>query len=262
MNFIVNLKSCGNSSFLKQATQNLKKAGDSVGRKTKNGTEVKYIRGEDINVRGFGEKYKLFKEVTKPDGTRYVTNANVIRDDVYINEIYHIEPNYRGFPDYVPWADHKYILDTGFSNKYEVKIPYMCNESVIRMGMPEILKDLLRKKIEPRNAHRSQNTNYSSAKNNVGGNSNSSGKMTKEAFIEHMESRLRKNNSKTPAKVKDFKDVEIRNLAKLFGIAEDSMRNFSKKIQRELFLKFHPDRNQGKDSSKIFQIVSAIAPEK
>lgn len=262
MNFIVNLKSCASTSFLKQATQNLKKVGDSVVRKTKNGTEVKYIRGEEINARGFGPKYKLFKEVTKPDGTRYVTNANVIRDNVYINEIYHIEPNYRGFPDYVPWADHKYILDTGFSNKYEVKIPRECNESVAKMGMPEILKALLRKKVEPRNGYRTRNANYSSAQNNAGASQNSSGKMTKDAFIAHMETRLKVYSSKTPAKVKEFKDSEIRNLAKLFGIAEESMRNFSKKVQRELFLKFHPDRNKDKDASKIFQMVGAIAPEK
>ena len=30
MNFIVNLKTCGNKSFLKQATQQLKKVGDTV----------------------------------------------------------------------------------------------------------------------------------------------------------------------------------------------------------------------------------------
>ena len=262
MNFIVNLKSCSGNSFLKQATQSLKKAGDSVVRKTKNGTEVKYIRGEDINARGFGSKYKLFKEVTKPDGTRYVTNANVIRDDVYINEIYHIEPNYRGFPNYVPWADHKYILDTGFSNKYEVKIPRECNESVTKMGMPEILKDLLRKKVEPRNGYRTRSTNYSSAQNETRASQNTSGKITKDAFIAYMENRLKKNSKNTPAKVKEFKDSEIRNLAKLFGIAEESMRNFSKKVQRELFLKFHPDRNNDKNASKIFQMVGAIAPVK
>lgn len=203
----------------------------------------------------------MYKEITKPDGTRYITNSNVIRNDVYVNEVYHIEPNYRCIPDFVPWADHRYTLDTGFSNTF--KVSSSKTDSMARMGTPKMLLDLLRKKVAPRNGYRTnqQQTHYSSAHKSEG-STQSTGKITKEAFISHMESRLSKNDSKSPANIKDFKDSEVRNLAKLFGVVEESIRNFSKNLQRELILKFHPDKNPDKNAPRIFQIVSSIAPVK
>ena len=87
-------------AFLVEATKILKKEGQEISKELPSGTVVKYIRGKNIEARGFGEKYNLYKEVTKPDNSRYITNTNVIRDDVYVNEIYFIEPN-DFIPDYV-----------------------------------------------------------------------------------------------------------------------------------------------------------------
>lgn len=88
MSYIINL-SCGNSkSNLLKAVKTLKKEGDKLPIKLPNGTKVTYVRGGNFDARGFGNKFSLYKEIVRPDGNKYVTNANVIGDNVYINEIF------------------------------------------------------------------------------------------------------------------------------------------------------------------------------
>ena len=333
--------------LLIQATKVLKKEGQEFSRTLPSGTTVKYIRGENTNARGFGEKYCLYKEVTKPDGFRTVTNAHVIRDDVFVNEVFFIEPN--GWcPDVMYYNKYFNIRQPGITNYYTIGQPNGIDRR------PDILKNLLRKKVRPFNEaseyrsdkawemhcricyesdpkgfaqykkysdcgytdeeynyhtfskdYKGSKTSGSSRKtqsesnqqrtreyeqsqrgNNSGGSqgssyshgsrysegsgssqgsrfsgstSSSTGKITKEQFVNYMSDQFSHLKSKAEVDPKTLKGAEIRNLAKLFGIDETSMRNFDKATKRKLILKYHPDTNNGDDMSiKIFQIVNKL----
>ena len=131
--------------FLVEAVKTLKKEGQEISKDLPSGTTVRYIRGENTEARGFGQKFCLYKEVTKPDGFRTVTNAHVIRDDVYVNEVFFIEPT-DWCPDYVRYYNKYFNMrQPGVSNIYDVGDPNGIN------GRPQILQDLLLKKITPFN---------------------------------------------------------------------------------------------------------------
>ena len=87
----------------------------------------------------------------------------------------------------------------------------------------------------------------------------SSGRITKEQFVNYMMDKVSHTKSKEFLDTRVMKDSEIRNLAKLFGVLETKMRNFDKATKRELTLKYHPDRTGGDDLSvKMFQIVNKL----
>ena len=295
MNFRI-LLSNSPSKFLTEATQVLKREGQEITKELPSGTVVKYIRGKNIDAHGFGEKYNLYKEVTKPDGFRTVTNANVIRDNVYVNEIFLIEPN--GWcPDYVMYYDkYFYIPEPGISNEFRIQPPNGLDRR------SQYLKDLLLKKIEPFNEasykrsqksweehckkcyeadpkrfreyqqyskkaqgeynyQRSRNEGANSSQNSrySGSCTSSTGKITKEQFINFMMEKVSRLKSKELIDTRMLKDSEIRNLARLFGINEAVVRNLDKGTKRNLILKYHPDTNGGDEiSAKIFQIVNRL----
>ena len=144
MNFMTSLLKTPDK-FLVEATKVLKKEGQEISHTLPSGTTVRYIRGKDTEARGFGQKFCLYKEVTKPDGFRTVTNANVIRDDVFVNEVFFIEPN--GWcPDYVMYYNKYFNMrQPGVTNYYDIGQPNGLDRR------PKILQDLLLKKVEPFN---------------------------------------------------------------------------------------------------------------
>ena len=278
------------SKFLIEAAAKLKKEGQEIFRTLPNGTTVKFIRGKDIDARGFGQKYQLFKEVTRPDNSRFVTSANIIRDDVFINEMFYIEPT-KTIPNYIMHYDKYYYMSPGGFRVQEANGLDMRSD---------ILKQLLRKKLPPKEAssgrrahapndgHKTQSTNKQQSTNNstggkssyssyedysrkaqgaysqqkartAGQHTSSAGKITKDQFINLMLEKFSRLKSKELIEPKTLKDSEIRNLAKLFGIDEATVRNFDKKTKRNLTLKFHPDTNGGDETSiKICQIVNKL----
>lgn len=280
-NFIRTLSKLPEKSLLKKATRHLRKEGDYITKDFPNGTKVTYLRGENISGHTFGEKkYKLFKEVTQPDNTRYVTNANRYGDQLFIDQVYYIKPN-DIIPDYIPWADKVYQMNPGYS-KHAEEVAFKSNN--IKVGY---LKDLLRKKLSPKNntgkthyqssnynqkayseqnsyykkdTHSEQNyksyTNSNSKANNT--TSDTGKKITKEAFVKYMSGRLRNHNL---ISVKDLKGAEVRNLSRLFGISVDELTHLNKKTQRNLVLKFHPDRNNDPLSQEIFVILNKLKLE-
>ena len=294
MNFVTNLSE---SKFLREAVNALKKEGQEFTSKLPSGTTVKYIRGKDIDGHGFGQKYCLYKEVTKPDGFRTVTNEHVFGDEVFVNEVFHIEPN--GWcPEYVMCYDkYYYMRQPGISNFYTIGEPNGLH------NRPELLKGLLLKKIRPFNEaserraqkswenhcrrcyesdpeHYSQYKQYrekakreynqqgsgaydsknSSKSSNTSDSAGSSAKkITKEQFVDFMVDKFSHMKSKDMVDITTLKDSEVRNLAKLFNISETTMRNFDKTTKRKLSLKYHPDTGSGDDLSvKIFQIVNKL----
>jgi len=342
MNFKTSLLSTPDK-LLVQATKVLKKEGQEFSRTLPSGTTVKYIRGENTEARGFGEKYCLYKEVTKPDGFRTVTNAHVIRDDVFVNEVFFIEPNGWAPSDALYYNKYFYMRQPGITNNYTIGQP----NGIYRR--PDILKNLLRKKVQPfneaseyrsdkawkmhcrkcyesdpksfaqykkysncgytdeeynyhtfskdykgsrtsdssrktqsgnnqqrkREYEQSQRTNYSGGSQGYGyssrgsdssqesrfsgSTSSTTGKITKEQFVDYMVGKFSHLKSREFVETRTLTDPEIRNLAKLFKINETTMRNFNKATKRELILKYHPDTNGGDEMSvKIFQIVNKL----
>lgn len=286
VNFVKPLLNLENRSFLKQATTQLKKEGDRISTVLPSGTKVEYIRGENLSGHTRGEKYKLIKEVTKPDNTRYITNANRWGDELYIDQVFYVKPN-DYVPDYIPWADLVYQMNPGISKYAEKKDFKFAMAYNVKW-----LKDLLLKKLPPkgqsgnanyrtyseqfsgakssyrtsanqssgaRTNYREQANSYQSNRTNTNSqahtNNTTGRKITKDEFIKYMNERLGKYNS---ISVQSLKDAEIRNLSKLFGIDVDKMKHFDKNTKRELILKFHPDRNKDKHSNEIFTILNKL----
>ena len=83
-----------------------------------------------------------------------------------------------------------------------------------------------------------------------------SGKITRADFVRYMDNKLK---SVDKLNVSVLKDSEIRNLAKLFGTAEEQIMNMDKKEYRRLCIKTHPDRNPNDNlSTQIFRILNRI----
>lgn len=89
MQFVINIPKCKNVN-LQKALKTLKKEGDRFPIELSTGTKVEYIRGANFEGHTFGNKFSLYKKITKPDGTVFVSNANVIGDNIYLNEIFRI----------------------------------------------------------------------------------------------------------------------------------------------------------------------------
>ena len=90
MQFVINIPKCKNVN-LQNALKALKKEGDKFPIELPTGTKVEYIRGANFEGHTFGNKFSLYKKITKPDGTVFVSNRNVIGDNIYLNEIFRIK---------------------------------------------------------------------------------------------------------------------------------------------------------------------------
>jgi hypothetical protein len=76
----------------------------------------------------------------------------------------------------------------------------------------------------------------------------------KEEFINHIRKVLFSRRFKT----KNLTDKDVRNLAKLFNITPEQVRNMDKAVYRKLALKYHPDRCVNEEEKEYFTFIQAL----
>ncbi len=117
MDYINSLSSYKKDSMVVRAVNELKKEGDSITETTPNGTRVTYVRGADFDGHTVGRKFTLYKEVARPDNVRFVTNANIIGNEIFTNEVFVIEPD--SSDSDVEYVKYVYSMNPGWSSRAE-----------------------------------------------------------------------------------------------------------------------------------------------
>ncbi|MGN1153201.1 MAG: hypothetical protein ACI4S3_04160 [Candidatus Gastranaerophilaceae bacterium] len=155
MEFIINLSHGNQKSNLLKAVKTLKKEGEELPIKLPNGTKVKYVRGGNFDARSIGNKFSLYKEIIRPDGNKYVTNANVIGDNVYINEIFSINKDgSKSVYSMSPGSSSRAQIGTfNPSRNYPKELKKLLSENPVEANRYSTLADYVAKHSKQTNMH-------------------------------------------------------------------------------------------------------------